>query len=214
MKDENVRFEELRATILLLDEVLTMSAQMASATGEPRWERRYHEFEPKLDAAITEWLRFAPGRDVSREIRETQAANQALVAMESEAFELVHAGRLPQAHALLSSAGYDRQKRRYATNLQAAMTRLDEALDAGLEQRQRWVGTAIAAALVALGLALFGWSDEALYRAKASGRNRVCVAGADDYRAGEEAPDARRPDDADGVGSADPATGAASTPVS
>jgi signal transduction histidine kinase/DNA-binding response OmpR family regulator/HPt (histidine-containing phosphotransfer) domain-containing protein len=157
MQDENVRFEELRTTILLVDEVLTMSAQMSSATGEPRWEQRYNEFVPKLDAAIAEWLQFAPGKGVAREIQETNAANEALVAMETAAFDLVHQGRLAQAHELLSSTEYQREKRRYATNLEAAMTRLREGLKAQLAQRQRWVGAAIVGALVALGLSLLGW---------------------------------------------------------
>jgi signal transduction histidine kinase/DNA-binding response OmpR family regulator len=157
MKDENVRFEELRTSILLVDEILTMSAQMASSTGDPKWERRYQEFVPQLDAAIAEWMRFAPGQHVAREVEEINAANVALVAMETEAFDLVRQGRRPQAGALLSSAEYDRQKRRYSTNLEAAMTGLKDALEAGLERRQTWVRIVITGAFVALGLSLFGW---------------------------------------------------------
>ncbi|MFZ0485340.1 MAG: hypothetical protein WAL93_18280, partial [Desulfobacterales bacterium] len=51
-KERNFKIEELRGIIIHLDEVLTMSARMAAATGDLRWEERYRSFEPKLDAAI------------------------------------------------------------------------------------------------------------------------------------------------------------------
>jgi hypothetical protein len=38
--DRHMRLDQLRGTIVHLDEVLTMSAQMAAATGDPRWETR------------------------------------------------------------------------------------------------------------------------------------------------------------------------------
>ncbi len=43
---------QLRGTIIHPDEVLTMSARMAAATGNLWWEERYRGFEPRLDAAI------------------------------------------------------------------------------------------------------------------------------------------------------------------
>ena len=54
------RVEQLRGIIVHLDEVLTMSARMAAATCDLRWERRYRRFEPKLDAAIQEAIQLAP----------------------------------------------------------------------------------------------------------------------------------------------------------
>jgi hypothetical protein len=53
------RIEELRGVIVHLDEVLTTSARMAAATGDPKWEQRYRRFEPQLDAAIKETTEFA-----------------------------------------------------------------------------------------------------------------------------------------------------------
>ena len=48
------RIQELRGQIIHLDEVLTMSARMAAASGAPRWEARYRRFEPQLGQAIEE----------------------------------------------------------------------------------------------------------------------------------------------------------------
>ena len=57
---QNLRLEELRGTIIQLDEVLTMSVRMAAATGDLMWEQRYRRYEPQLDAAISEAIERAP----------------------------------------------------------------------------------------------------------------------------------------------------------
>ncbi|HEX7518433.1 MAG TPA: hypothetical protein VF345_14230 [Chthoniobacterales bacterium] len=57
--DRLSRIEGLRGVIVHLDEVLTMSARMAATTGDSRWEERYRQFEPQLDAAIKETTEFA-----------------------------------------------------------------------------------------------------------------------------------------------------------
>ena len=56
-QNESLRIEELRGVIVHLDEVLTMSARMAAATGDPKWEERHRRFEPQLDAAIKETIK-------------------------------------------------------------------------------------------------------------------------------------------------------------
>ena len=85
-----------------LDEVLTMSARMAAATGNTRWEARYHEFEPKLDDAIKEMLQLAPQASIGAGTTSTDAANQALVEMEHRAFDRVRAGDAPGAQQLIA----------------------------------------------------------------------------------------------------------------
>jgi len=50
----NTRIEELRGRIVFLDEVLTMSARMSAATGDPDWEDRYRRSETQLGQAILE----------------------------------------------------------------------------------------------------------------------------------------------------------------
>src|SRR5687768_16442904 len=51
------RVEQLHGVVIHLDEVLTMSARMAAATGDPRCEERYLQFEPQLAAALKETMR-------------------------------------------------------------------------------------------------------------------------------------------------------------
>jgi len=98
------RMEIVRAEIVHLDEVLTMSAQMAAASGNLDWESRYLGFEPQLDQAIKEALRLDPNASHGEAAAKTESANISLVAMEHRAFELVRQGKNAEAQRLLSSA--------------------------------------------------------------------------------------------------------------
>lgn len=55
-----LQLQALSNEIVYLDEVLTMSSRMNAATGNQMWEKRYRQFEPKLDAAIKESVSLAP----------------------------------------------------------------------------------------------------------------------------------------------------------
>jgi signal transduction histidine kinase len=113
----DMRVEELGGIIAHMDEVLTMSAHMAAATGDPRWELRYRTFEPKLDAAIKEVSELAPESYSGQGASETDQANVKLVAMENRAFELVRQNRPGEARALLFSDEYNKQKQIYAQGM-------------------------------------------------------------------------------------------------
>ena len=79
----NFRLEELRGTIVQLDEVLTMSVRMAAATGDLSWEERYLQYEPQLDAAIKQAIAVAPHAYTGATAAATDAANIKLVEMET-----------------------------------------------------------------------------------------------------------------------------------
>src|SRR5687768_10956090 len=106
IKGQIWRAEDLRSTIVHLDEVLTMSARMAAATEDPQREARYRSFEPQLYSAIKEILKLAP----SDRLAQTDAANMRLVEMENHAFTLVRDGKTAEARAMLSSQQYEVQK--------------------------------------------------------------------------------------------------------
>lgn len=109
----------LRGTIARLDEVLTMSAHMAAATGEARWEELYRRFEPLLDDAIKEAASFVPDAGRIASTSATDEANIKLVSMENTAFELVRQDKADEAMALLTSDEYERQKQSYAAGMGA-----------------------------------------------------------------------------------------------
>jgi signal transduction histidine kinase/CheY-like chemotaxis protein len=157
IQTRHMRLQELRGTIVHLDEVLTMSARMAAATGDPRWEQRYRQFEDPLDTAIKEALRLAPDSEAEKLVGETDAANQALVAMENKGFDLVREGRLEEARVVLFSVAYDEQKRIYATGMSKLDDQLRRYVEGGLVRARAKQTANLAVIAIALPLLLGCW---------------------------------------------------------
>ncbi len=106
--------QRFTARIAHLDEVLTMSALMFAATGDPEWRARYDSHVDPLDQAI------AGLRNISPELFDrslgaaTNDANLALLAMEERALTLAASGERDVALQVLTSDEYSLQKRIYA----------------------------------------------------------------------------------------------------
>jgi signal transduction histidine kinase len=111
---QEFQLQKISDQILYLDEVLTMSARMNAATGNIFWEKRYREFEPQLDAAIQKSMQLAPQTYEDENSQKIDAANQNLVAMEYESFNLVNQNQKAAAQNLLSSQEYEFHKQIYA----------------------------------------------------------------------------------------------------
>ncbi len=96
--------------ILLADERLTMSANMAAATGDERWIKRYEANIPLIDDAIRRANELAPS-DVGKEFdAKTRASNDRLVELERASFAAVRAGDAKGAQRLLNSGLYAHHK--------------------------------------------------------------------------------------------------------
>jgi hypothetical protein len=114
-RERSASFERIKGEIIHLDEVLTMSARMAAATGDLDWEQRYRRFEPQLDAAIKRALSIAPGAISA--VTATQEANEKLLRINSFAFDLVRSGQRAAASAMLFSDSYETHKSIYAQGM-------------------------------------------------------------------------------------------------
>ncbi len=156
-RERDFRIEQLRGTIIHYDEVLTMSARMAAATGKLRWEKRYCEFEPKLDSAIKEAIAIAPEAYSGEMAAQTDAANLKLVKMEKEAFKLVRQNRLEEAQALLFSQEYETQKEIYAEGMAKFAARLGEIARATLQAEEKRALLGITSAIAVIAVLLAGW---------------------------------------------------------
>ena len=152
----HLRIEQLHGTIVHLDEVLTMSARMAAATGDPRWETRYRTFEPVLSRAFLEVSSMAPP-GLAAEVRRTDAANSALVQLEYKAFGLARQGQLEAALATLSSREYDVQKEIYAAGTRALDAALEESEKAAVDGEVRRVRFVLGISAVMLLLLVACW---------------------------------------------------------
>ena len=149
--------EELRGQILFFDEVLTMSARMSAATGDPQWEARYRRFEPQLDQVLKETMRLAPAAASSQAAAQTETANAKLVAMENRAFELVRQGQQAGARQLLSSDEYESQKKVYAAGMAEFSRSLKQRIDSMRAQRQVQVFWNVVIAAVSAPLLIMVW---------------------------------------------------------
>jgi len=155
--DRHLRLVEVRGIIVHLDEVLTMSARMAAATGDPLWEQRYRRHEPQLDATIKEAIRLAPEIDSGDAAAKTDAANIALVAMENRAFALVRQGRIDEAQAVLFGDEYETQKQIYADGMTAFANALTDIVGDSVRQGRRRTLLYMVALIVPIPLLVAGW---------------------------------------------------------
>ena len=138
-----LQLSDARGAVTHLDEVLTMSANMAAATGETAWIDRYRQFEPQLTAAIESAIAVARSPAVEAAIAATDAANTALVEMENRSFAHVLEGRPDLARAILTGEEYAAQKRVYAAGMADVGASLTAELDAvAVAQRASILATA------------------------------------------------------------------------
>jgi signal transduction histidine kinase len=148
---------ERQGKVAHLDEVLTMSAMMAASTGDPMWEARYREFEPKLDLAIRELIANAPDASILGTSKELDATNRALVALEHRAFELVRANDAAAASAIMFGAEYRENKQRYAAELRNIMAAMTVAMNKEMGAHVRNAALKVAISALCLVLALVAW---------------------------------------------------------
>lgn len=138
--------------ILLYDEVLTMSARLAAATGDLAYEARYRQFDPLLKREINALKAGLPQVELAQFVNATVEANQALVKMERQAFALARQGQRQEAQTLLSSKDYTSLRESYTQGMEetsAAVARLIAA-----EQQHAHALSRLAALASAIGLLL------------------------------------------------------------
>jgi signal transduction histidine kinase len=132
IQQNEFRLRQLSDQITYYDEVLTMSARMNAATADHQWEERYHAAEPKLEAIIQESIQLARSVQYNAgDAEQPDAANVALIALETQSFALVQQGQPAAAAALLNGNTYAQWKAQYA----AGVSRRNAAIQAHLTQK-------------------------------------------------------------------------------
>ena len=152
------RFEVARnfERINYYGETLTMSARLAAAAGDATAERRHRELVPALGALIGSSRRLIDDPGADRALVRMEEIRAALLSTERRSLELARGGREQAATGLLTSAGYRRQKSRYASASKAAVerytttSRAELGATAGLRRL-----TGILALLVGAGAVIF-----------------------------------------------------------
>jgi signal transduction histidine kinase len=155
----DLRLVELRGEIVHLDEVLTMSARLSATSGDLQWEDRYNRYVPRLDAAIKETLRLAPDAYTSAGAANTDAANLALVELETRSFDLVRHHRLDEARELVFGADYTRHKKVYSEGMETTMRSLHDRAAATTQAYGDSMRASVIVALVILVFLALGWAS-------------------------------------------------------
>lgn len=120
--------------ILFLDEVITMSARMAAATGDSKYEKRHYRYEPELKKLTKETANLFSQSDAARQIKNTDKTKDRLEEMEQNAFALIKKGKSSDALALLSSQEYLKQKEYYFIGMKAAFVALKNLQEESLKE--------------------------------------------------------------------------------
>jgi CHASE3 domain sensor protein len=157
LETKHFRLLELSGQIIHIDEVLTMSAEMAAHSGELEWEDRYRIYEPQLDKAIKEVIELSPEKFMSEAISQTDVANIKLVAMENSAFDLVRQGQQQTAVNLLHSPEYKKQKEVYSKGINEIANEIGSREKARLKKERQIALTIIIFLIIAMPLVAFIW---------------------------------------------------------
>lgn len=151
------QLQRLGNKIVYYDEVLTMSARMAAATGNLAWEERYTAFEPELTKAIDSIIELN-NEGYGLQIDPITKANIRLVEMEKEAFKLVEKKQSQAALALLFNDEYKSQKEIYASGMQQWSEVLSQKIEANLRKYGKGLFLSSIFSMVSFWIMLIAWA--------------------------------------------------------
>lgn len=151
------RFHEFRSAIINLNEILGVSVQMAVATGDIQWEKRYNRYKPQLDVALEETIQAIPKAIPSDLLARTDAARVKLVEMEYRAFDLIREGHADEAKSFVFGDAYKKQRNIYADGMEKINIELAKAAVASLKIKQNHTYMHIGAVALLIPLLLISW---------------------------------------------------------
>ena len=134
------RMQRVGSDMLDLEQVMTMSARTAAASGDLTLEKRYLKAELVLDRLIAEAGRLQPTAPAGTAAAKLHAANDALVLAQHAAFDLIRQRKPGQARQLLSGEAQETQRERFAQGLiefTSIQTDADEIVNAALIRSRR-----------------------------------------------------------------------------
>lgn len=156
MHEHYIQIDKFRSEIIHYDEILTMSARMAAATGDTKWVERYKLYEPRLTAAINQAITLSPGI-YRKETDRTNIGKIKLLEMEHKAFDLIRAGRGNEAMAILFGEEYDTQKKTYVQAIERLNLFLKSQMESALTVEKSKEYLARIAFITVLILLLLSW---------------------------------------------------------
>ena len=156
--DEIHEIDELRSSIIYLDEVLTMSAIVNSSTEEQKWEERYRKHDPILEKKINRAIELVSNTPkIKQEMVELNEVNSKLVELEYKSFDFKKTNQQKNAYQLLTSPTYIELKYAYKDKVEALVKELVNIEDKAQKTIEKSILVTILAALIGGGITLSSW---------------------------------------------------------
>ncbi len=149
--------QKLSGELIYQDEALTMSAKMLASTGDLKWETRYNQFVPQIDAALKKFLASIPA-ELRTEASKTDDSSRILLDLEAKSFKLVREGKKAEAYQILDGAEYRNQKQIYNQLNNAVLAKVDRMIESDLKSYQQQLLLTIAFAGATLPILLASWT--------------------------------------------------------
>ncbi len=121
-----IRLIKLHGEILLLDEVLTISAEKSSLRTDPSWENEYNLAAKILDNKFAEAFAISNDPKTKKALQETRDANNRLMDIEGKSFFQKRQGNAKISQELLNSDEYFKNKAIYSDGLNTISLLLNE----------------------------------------------------------------------------------------
>ncbi len=162
VRSDAAELRRFRGETRLLDERLTMSARLAAASGDTRWEARYRTAEGELDTvlkesdAVLERLLGSDAEEARAGVQDTSTYNDALIALENACFELVRAGDHKAAMRQVLSEEYERLKGLYAKGVERSDAAIESLSQRAIEHDELLSIAAAILGVLATAVTIFG----------------------------------------------------------
>ncbi len=153
---KQVELQKNNGRIAHIGEVLGLSAKLSASTGDPRWEKNYHELEPELDKLIKNVLaNVSPA--IRAEAGKSDKDNQTLVALEAQSFKLVQQGKAPEALKLLMGQEYSSTESSYIAANDRVLAAIEKSISQELKDYQEQLFISIVFAGITLPILIGSW---------------------------------------------------------
>ncbi len=153
---KQVELQKNSGQSLYVGQILSYSVKLSATTGDPKWEKLYHESEPELDRIIKQVMADVPPA-IKAEASKTDEVNQKLIAIETEVFKLVRQGKKTEAIQLLFGSEYSNLDQIYYTGTAKVLEQIDRSIQKQLRDYQQQLLVAIVIAVGTFPILIGSW---------------------------------------------------------
>ncbi len=151
-----VELQKVSAETVSVGQILSYSVKLSATTGDPKWEKMYHEAEPELDRLLKiEMENSSP--EIRAESNKNDGAKQRLLAIETEVFELVRQGKKAEASQLLFRPEYTELDKVYYAGTSKVLNLINKSIDRQLQEYQQELLSEIILVLGSFPILLTSW---------------------------------------------------------